>query len=142
MKYIKTFEQFVNEGTIKRTEMVQVDHEIDYDIDKYFESDMGPEEQHAEMIASDVSLKSGSIDFSKDSFEIRGETQAGNKLHAYQEGEYNMYGGPYEPKMKKPTLKLNGKDITNQVMKAYKQYGWDSNMIDISRTDIWGHVVK
>jgi len=135
--------QTINEGIIKKTETITVEHEIEYFIDGYFEADSGmSEEEHAETIANDVSLKKGSILFETDTFEIQGETQAGNNLYVAQDGEYDMYGGPYEPKMGKPKLTLNGKDITSLVMKAFKQYGWDSNMIDISRTDIWGHVIK
>lgn len=135
--------QSINEGIIKKTETITVEHEINYFIDGYFQNDTGmDEEEHAESIAADVSLKKGSINFDRDSFDIEGETQAGNMLYVSQDGEYDMYGGPYEPKMGKPRVQLNRKDIVPQVLKAFKQYGWDGNMIDISRTDIWGHIVK
>jgi hypothetical protein len=36
-----------------------------------------------------------------------------DSYHIKQVGEYNMYGGPYIPKMKKPTITSNGVDITD-----------------------------
>jgi hypothetical protein len=90
----------------------------------------------------DVNLKSGGIVFESDYFEIHGQTMDNKHLVANQSGEFDMYGGPYEPKMKKPEMKLDGKDIYSKAVKAFKDYGWDSKEIDISRTDIWGSIVK
>lgn len=149
MKNVKTFDQFVNEslnegqGKLKSTEMIQRTHVIEYYVESSLLSDHGMSDQEwAETVASDCSLQDGNINFENDSFEITGNTKGGNTLQVMQDGEYNMYGGPYEPKMKTPTMTLNGKNILPQVMKAFKSYGWDGKMIDVSRTDIWGGTVK
>ncbi len=142
MKYIKTLEDFINESKIIKTETIT--HEIDVNIDRQFISDGGwkSEQDMAETISSDVSLKSGSIDFESDYFEIKGITMAGNKLEVSQSGEFDMYGGPYDPKLKKPTVKLNDKDIYSQVKREFDKDGWDSKEVDMSRTDIWGSIIK
>jgi hypothetical protein len=142
MTYIKSFEEFVNESKLIKTETIT--HEIEYDIDRQFVSEGGfkSEEDMADTIANDVNLKSGGIVFESDYFEIHGQTMDNKHLVANQSGEFDMYGGPYEPKMKKPEMKLDGKDIYSKAVKAFKDYGWDSKEIDISRTDIWGSIVK
>lgn len=144
MKYIKTFESFLNEGLLRRTETVVVTNEIEYYIDKKYVNEGGwqNEEDWAETVANDVSLKTGNMEFEGRYFEITGETASGLHLHATQEGEYDMYGGPYTPKMKKPTIKLDGKDMYSKVRKAFDNYGWGSEEIDLSRTDIWGSVIS
>lgn len=131
------------EGQLKNVEVIEKTHVIEYYVDSRLLRDHGMGDQEwAETVADDVSLQDGNLHFENGSFEISGNTKAGNSLLVMQDGEYNMYGGPYEPKMQKPTMTLNGKSIIPQVMKAFKSYGWDSKMIDISRTDIWGNIVK
>jgi hypothetical protein len=56
-----------------------------------------------------------------------------------------MYGGPYEPKMSKPIVLVNGKDVYEQVRKEFEYSGWldhDSNEVDVTRADIWGSLLK
>ena len=158
MKHVKIFEQFVNEaaglpsharinegyGAIVNTETVKVESTVDYDIDtRISDATMNQGDRGtAEAIMMDVSLKTGDINWERRAFEIQGETSDGNNLYVFQEGEYDMYGGPYETKMKKATVTLNGKNMMPSVQKAFKRYGWDSKMLDISRTDIWGHIIK
>jgi hypothetical protein len=59
MTYIKSFEEFVNESKLIKTETIT--HEIEYDIDRQFVSEGGfkSEEDMADTIANDVNLKSG-----------------------------------------------------------------------------------
>jgi hypothetical protein len=145
MKNLRTFDQFINEGEgqLKNVEVIQKTHVIQYYVDSSLLSDHGMSDQEwAETVAADVSLQDGDIHFEKGSFEISGNTKGGNSLLVMQDGEYDMYGGPYEPKMKTPKITLNGKNILPQVIKAFKSYGWDGKTIDISRTDIWGNAVK
>ena len=136
----------INEGygAIVNTETVKVESTVDYDIDtRISDATMNQGDRGtAEAIMMDVSLKTGDINWERRAFEIQGETSDGNNLYVFQEGEYDMYGGPYEPKMKKATVTLNGKNMMPSVQKAFKRYGWDSKMLDISRTDIWGHIIK
>ncbi len=138
MKHLQLFEEFINEGVLK-----QGSDEVEYDIDRSVWIDnYGSEKELAETIRKDLKLKKGYIEFSGSFFEVKGETIGGNTLFVEQSGEYDKYGGPYEPIMKNPTVKLNDKDILSSIKKEFNKYGWDSPMIDISRTDIWGDVVK
>jgi hypothetical protein len=55
-----------------------------------------------------------------------------------------MYGGPYEPKMEKPTIEFNKDNIYEQVRKCFEDYGWfdsETREFDVTRTDIWGHLI-
>ena len=83
----------------------------------------------------------GGIEFDSSYFSVDGERVNGSTIEVYQEGEYDMYGGPYTPKMKKPIVRVNGQDIFDQVREAFDNYGWGDDMVDISRTDIWGYII-
>ena len=83
----------------------------------------------------------GGIEFGSSYFSVDGERVNGSTIEVYQDGEYDMYGGPYTPKMKKPIVRVNGQDIFDQVREAFSNYGWGDDMVDISRTDIWGHII-
>jgi len=133
------------EGKLTNVEMVKVTHEIDYYIeDTLWKEFYSSEKEHAEMIATDLSLKSGEILFEADYFKVYGKSNSGLVISISQGGEYNKYGGPYTPKMSEPKANVQGKSIVNKIKAAYKAYGWDSDgtAIDISRTDIWGHLIK
>ena len=65
-------------------------------------------------------------------------------MYLNQKGEYNMYGGPYSPKMGKFKTTLDGKNMNGKVGGSFKSYGWggskgDMGDPDIGRTDIYGH---
>ena len=85
--------------------------EIEYDISSLVSEGFDSEEDHAECIVDELNLRSGGIHFSGDYFEITGITRNNKHITIAQEGEFDMYGGPYEPKMSKPIIVLNGKDI-------------------------------
>tara|TARA_R110000772_G_scaffold4683_7_gene16766 strand:- start:2556 stop:3008 length:453 start_codon:yes stop_codon:yes gene_type:complete len=150
MRTIKTFDKFINEGKLSRHEIVVVNYDIDFDIDEDYYAEMGDgsEESAAEQLAKDVNLKTGSIRYEYKSFDIKGETKKGSVLVASQRGEYNMYGGPYTPRMDEPVVTLDGVDIVPKLRRRFKKYGWfdgtdiQGDQIDISRTDIWGSIVK
>jgi hypothetical protein len=95
------------------------------------------EREYVEYIIYDLDLKSGIIRWDKGEFRVDGETNSGQKIKIEQKGEYNMYGGPYQPKMGKWKVTLDGKDMSKYVKKVFKSYGWSSEE-DISRTDVWG----
>ena len=96
-----------------------------------------------EQIVDDLKLVSGEIFYSDSNTEIKGITQNGDELYIEQEGEYTMYGGPYNPKMYKPIISLNGVDIYNKVREEFSDYGYDLNEeIDVRRTDIWSSVLS
>jgi len=120
---------------------VVIEKEITYDICKSLLENYESEQELAEYIVDDLGLVSGGIEFGSNYFNVNGERVNGSVLEIYQDGEYDMYGGPYTPKMKKPIVRVNGQDIFDRVRDAFNDYGWGSDMIDISRTDIWGYVI-
>ena len=120
---------------------VVIEKEITYDICESLLENYESEQELAEYIVDDLGLVSGGIEFSSNYFSVNGERVNGSILEIYQDGEYDMYGGPYTPKMKKPIVRVNGQDIFDRVRDAFNDYGWSSDMIDISRTDIWGHII-
>jgi hypothetical protein len=83
----------------------------------------------------------GEIYCSSDIFAIDGKI--GDALvEIRQRGEYNMYGGPYNPKMEDFTALVNGKSIKQEIIKCFADYGWDDENYDLMRIDIWGHLIK
>jgi len=133
----------MDKGKLINSETITVTHEIDYYIDEliWVESGLTCEKYMAETIASDLNLKSGNITFENRYFEVSGETYDGKTINISQDGEFDMYGGPYTPKMKTPKILVNGKNILPKVKKAFEDYGWDCPKIDISRTDIWSNMI-
>ena len=120
---------------------VVVEKEITYDICESILDSNYSEQELAEQIIDDLGLIDGGIEFDSKYFSVDGERVNGSTIEVYQEGEYDMYGGPYEPKMSKPIVRVNGRDIFDQVREAFDNYGWGDDMVDISRTDIWGYII-
>lgn len=144
MKHIKDFEEFLNEsgpnpkairgriGNITwRTEPAEMILDMGYD----------STQDCIETIIDDIGLASGEIDFDGGFFLIDGKLKSGEKIYVYQDGEYDMYGGPYDPKMDQAEVTIGGMNMYAKVQKAFNDYGWDDD-INISRTDIWGHICK
>jgi hypothetical protein len=129
---------------IKVKEIKEIISEVEYDIEDSVNEGFDSIEEQAEMIVGDLSLKSGEIYFDGDEFFVEGTTKQGNHIKVIQNGEFDMYGGPYSPKMKKPTIEFNKDNIYEQVRKCFEDYGWfndEGDEIDASRTDIWGHLI-
>ena len=120
---------------------VVVEKEITYDICESILDSNYSEQELAEQIIDDLGLIDGGIEFDSSYFSVDGERVNGSTIEVYQEGEYDMYGGPYEPKMSKPIVRVNGRDVFDQVREAFDNYGWGDDMVDISRTDIWGYII-
>ena len=102
------------------------------------------EETIANMMAHDLGLVDGSIIWNNDEFTVMGKNSSGSEIYLNQKGEYNMYGGPYSPKMGKFKTTLDGKNMNGKVGGSFKSYGWggkkgDMGDPDIGRTDIYGH---
>ena len=123
------------------TTKVVVEKEITYDICESLLENYDSEQELAEQIIDDLGLIDGGIEFDDNYFSVDGERKNGSVIEVYQEGEYDMYGGPYTPKMSKPIVRVNGRDVFDQVREAFDNYGWGDDMVDISRTDIWGYVI-
>jgi hypothetical protein len=131
-------------NVIKVKEIKEIISEVEYDIEDSVNEGFDSIEEQAEMIVGDLSLKSGEIYFDGDEFFVEGTTKQGNHIKVIQNGEFDMYGGPYSPKMKKPTIEFNKDNIYEQVRKCFENYGWfndEGDEIDASRTDIWGHLI-
>ena len=131
-------------NVIKVKEIKEIISEVEYDIEDSVNEGFDSIEEQAEMIVGDLSLKSGEIYFDGDEFFVEGTTTQGNHIKIIQNGEFDMYGGPYSPKMKKPTIEFNKDNIYEQVRKCFENYGWfdsETREFDVSRTDIWGHLI-
>jgi hypothetical protein len=131
-------------NVIKVKEIKEIISEVEYDIEDSVNEGFDSIEEQAEMIVGDLSLKSGEIYFDGDEFFVEGTTTQGNHIKVIQNGEFDMYGGPYSPKMKKPTIEFNKDNIYEQVRKCFENYGWfdsETREFDVSRTDIWGHLI-
>jgi hypothetical protein len=107
---------------------------------KEYADNAGDSEQgYAQMVAADLGLVKGVMTWNGKEFAISGYNKEGMPISIYQKGEYDMYGGPYSPKMDKPrSLTLGGRNMIGAVQKAFKSYGWDGD-IDLARTDIYGY---
>jgi len=130
-----------------KTEQELITHKrgvISADISVNLDSfDITPKEVIDDII-SDLKLVNGTISFSKDTFEIDGVTKYGQKIYVFQTGDFDCYGGPIDPEMDVPIVKLDNNNIINDVEKKYKEFGLDINnlnQIDIGRTDIWGCLI-
>lgn len=64
------------------------------------------------ILTKNPDIISGSIVVYDNWFEFEFTTNEGD-FKLTQEGEYHMYGGPYCPKMKKPVIYLDGRDISD-----------------------------
>lgn len=148
MKHVKMFENFsedINEGKIA----VQTVTYINFDGSGWNylapEGGYGSPMEMAQAIADDLNLASGDMTLSKRDFTVKGMTKKGQSVEISQSGEYDMYGGPYEPKMKKPVIKLDGRDIYSQVRSEFDKYGYTmekGNEFDVLRTDIYSKVFQ
>jgi hypothetical protein len=131
-------------GIIKVKDIIEIINEVEYDIEDSVNEGFDSIEEQAEMIVDDLSLNGGEIYFDGEEFYVEGTTKQGNHIKIIQNGEFDMYGGPYSPKMKKPTIEFNKDNIYEQVRKCFENYGWfndEGDEIDASRTDIWGHLI-
>ena len=97
------------------------------------------EDAVANMMAHDLGLVDGSIIWNNDEFTVMGKNAKGQEIYLNQKGEYNMYGGPYLPKMGKFKATLDGKNMAGKVKGSFKKYGGWEEGEDIGRTDIYGH---
>ena len=90
-------------------------------------------------IIDNLNLIDGTITFTKRLFEVKGNTSLNKELYIHQIGEFDMYGGPYNPKMQKPTVTLGGIDILNVIKKVYSDYTGekDEDEIDVSLVYAW-----
>lgn len=147
MKDLNTFEGFINEGQLNEASFevsYTVTNRVFYSGDQLRSQaqDMGDSpEDVAEMMAADLGLVKGEIDWTGKSLTIIGSNKDGKPIVINQKGEFNMYGGPYSPKMGKPSATLDGKNVVPKIMKEFKSYGWDGDP-DLGRTDIYGGVFR
>lgn len=132
-------------SVIRVKEIKEIFSEVEYDISSSVNEGFDSISEQAECFVDDLNLKSGEIYFDGEEFYIEGTTKQGKYITVTQIGEFDMYGGPYLPKMKKPIIKVNDEDIYEQVRKCFFDYGWfdsEGDELDITRTDIWGHLLK
>ncbi len=80
---------------------------------KRFAEDLGfnSAEDYADYIATNLNLASGEMVMERRYFEVVGTLNNGKRIVIKQSGEFDMYGGPYLPKMQKPTILIDGEDF-------------------------------
>jgi hypothetical protein len=147
---IKNFDQFLNESykSIGLGEPVQYSPGITYEISqrmiKINKNDYGlSKEEMIENIVDNTSLVAGEIYFDETEFILTGTTENGNVIYVEQNGEFDGYGGPYDPKMSKPKVLVNGKDVLNAILDLYSKYDGETyngdTYPDMTRLDIYGY---
>ena len=149
MNNLKTYEDFLFESKLNEGKVeVQTVSYVNYDGPgwDYFATDTGfhNSQEMVEQYVHDLKLISGDLYMERRYIKIEGITRSGQKLFIEQDGEFDMYGGPYTPKMKKPKITLDGKDIYRLVKKNFEDYGYDAQGtdIDVTRTDIYEGILK
>jgi citrate lyase synthetase len=90
----------------------------------------------AEMMADDIGLVSGHMEWTSKKLHIVGKNAKGEDIKVLQTGEFDMYGGPYTPKMGNFAVTIGGKNMARHIDSAFKNYGW-GDAPDLGRTDIW-----
>lgn len=145
---LKNFQDFLNENykSLGLGEPKELSPGIFYDGDwEYFavEANMSIEEL-VESHVDQLGLVSGELFQEKREFAISGVTKNGNVIFIEQYGEFDMYGGPYSPKMEKPTIKINGADLDIRVIEEeFKKEGIDWNRFpDMTLTYAYGYVMN
>ena len=145
---IKSFHQFINESykTIGLSEPKVFSDTITYDGDlRWFTQEYQRDAKSAiEDIVKNLKLTSGEIFFDGDEFLVSGTTENGNIIYIEQYGEFSKYGGIYDPKMEKPTVKVNGTDIYPIIWEIFDtMYDLDKDEIpDMTRVDVYGYVMN
>jgi len=140
------FDEFLKEGVLNEGEIkVDVPMTITYSGSMFQEQaqNMGDSEQNiATMMAADIGLVSGSMEWTADRLVIAGYNSDMDPIDVMQSGEYNMYGGPYTPKMGKFKVTVGKKNVVSAIKKAFKSYGGWEEGEDLGRTDIWGGITN
>jgi hypothetical protein len=54
-------------------------------------------------------------------------TTSGKKVVIKQDGEFNMFGGPYSPEMQKPEVTMDGKDMIDTIVESFRGFHGDPN---------------
>ncbi len=116
----------------------------------------------AESIIKELGLDGGYLHYGRKTFQVKGarmskadwrdlklnqildqEDPVGKVLEIYQTGEFDLYGGPYDPKMNRGQVIYDGEDITDQVEERIKKI-WGNirgNHYDLSQVDNWADIL-
>jgi len=95
-----------------------------------------------EYIVDSTKMKEGEIYIVEDEFIVSGVDEAGNIFYAEQQGEFDQYGGPYQPKMEKPVFIFNGKDVSQDVLKILQEFFVGTENPDITNIEAWGYLIR
>ena len=134
-------ESNLNEGSFDRT----ITTKVTYNGSMFKEQAeaMGSNELDiAEAMADDIGLVSGHMEWGGRKLSIMGKNAKGEDIKILQTGEYDMYGGPYSPKMGKYAVTVGGKNMARNIESAFKSYGGWEEGADLGRTDIWGGYIQ
>ena len=110
---------------------------------KINQQDHGMEvEEIIEYIVESTKMGKGEIYISEDEFIVSGIDEEGNVFYAEQQGEFDQYGGPYQPEMEKPVFIFNGKDVSEEVLKILEDFFVGTKNPDITNVEAWGHLIR
>jgi len=160
---IKNFEGFLNESNYRDLHLgapQELTPGITYELSPEIVSDIedesgdGSSVRWVKDLCRSLKLKNAQIYFDTDEFLVSGVTLSGNVIYIEQRGEYNMYGGPYSPKMERPKIEINSTDYTDTILKAIADYHGDTldskmmtsefgkpNYYDVGHVEPYGHLM-
>jgi hypothetical protein len=100
----------------------------------------------ADDLASNLKMKDGKLWWTGSEFTAEGTLENGSALSISQHGEYNMYGGPYDPEMHQPDVTLNGREFPlSLIIEALDKAGIEissGNFPDLpTLSREWGHLL-
>jgi len=137
MKFLKNRIDFIKEN--KSYDHIEIDADgMESTIKDYHDS----VEDFRDELAANMNLKSGNIEFGTDYFYVNGIMEDDIKLKIEQDGEFNSYGGPYDPKMEKPIVEFDGVDVYQIFHKEAleQEYFEQGNYMDMTRSDLFTHI--
>lgn len=137
MKYIKNRKEFLYENNV----LDFVSYDIDQAQQDTFEDYGTDTEDWVETQCNTLGLIKGNIIFHRRYYEVIGKDNDGYDIVIQQKGEYDMYGGPYDPKMERPVFTMNGIDVYPIIKFHFIKDGMvsDKNEVDMTRSDMFDY---
>ncbi len=104
---------------------------------------MEPEEI-IDFIVHETGLDNGEIYVSEDEFLLSGIVKSGKNLYIEQTGEFDKYGGPYDPPFDKPKILIDGKDRSDFIIDEIREPGGgEGNYPDVSQIlNEWAYLIN
>lgn len=106
-----------------------VDGSLDgYDMDEFGEYEEEDIREEIKNFVDEFDIKSGSIEYDNRNLILDVVLNNNVKIYLHEKGEYDMWGGPYTPKMRMVELKKDGIDILEKFVNNCKQIDPENNI--------------